>query len=195
MFLLDRHLTRPRTDDNLHNAGQAHQGRSGLSVFPDRRGLAIDKDHHFAVRMVVQKICGMVDGELVRCHNSTVGSLTCRFVRVAVMPCSPTVLFRLTYLITVRLFGWLGLLARSAAAKDVEILVLRQEGFGLAPPGRRGPSQLAGSCGLVGLGAAAAPRTTSRHRHRDTGDAVGVAPPLGLPEMELPTSARTSDDQ
>jgi hypothetical protein len=40
---------------------------------------------------------------------------------------SPIVLFRLTYLITVRLFGWLGLLTRSAAAKDVEILVLRQE--------------------------------------------------------------------
>jgi hypothetical protein len=37
------------------------------------------------------------------------------------------VLFRLTYLITVRLFGWLGLLTRSATAKDVEILVLRQE--------------------------------------------------------------------
>jgi putative transposase len=37
------------------------------------------------------------------------------------------VLFRLTYLITVRLFGWLGLLARSTAAKDVEILVLRHE--------------------------------------------------------------------
>jgi putative transposase len=31
------------------------------------------------------------------------------------------------YLIMVRLFGWLGLLARSATAKDVEILVLRQE--------------------------------------------------------------------
>ena len=36
-------------------------------------------------------------------------------------------LFRLLYLITITLFGWLGLLARSAAAKNVEILILRHE--------------------------------------------------------------------
>jgi hypothetical protein len=37
------------------------------------------------------------------------------------------VLFRLLYLIGVTVFGWLRLLARSGAVKDVEILVLRHE--------------------------------------------------------------------
>jgi putative transposase len=36
-------------------------------------------------------------------------------------------LFRLLYLIMIRLFGWLGLLARGTAAKNVEILILRHE--------------------------------------------------------------------
>jgi len=36
-------------------------------------------------------------------------------------------MFRLLYLISVTVFGWLRLLARTAAAKDVEILVLRHE--------------------------------------------------------------------
>lgn len=36
-------------------------------------------------------------------------------------------LFRLLYLVTIGLFGWLGLLARGTAAKNVEILVLRHE--------------------------------------------------------------------
>ncbi|MBV8995855.1 MAG: hypothetical protein JO287_19615 [Pseudonocardiales bacterium] len=36
-------------------------------------------------------------------------------------------LFRLLYLITMRLFGWLGLLASRTAAKNVEILILRRQ--------------------------------------------------------------------
>jgi putative transposase len=43
------------------------------------------------------------------------------------------VLFRLLYLTRITLFGWLGLLARSAAATKVEILILRHEVAVLRP--------------------------------------------------------------
>src|SRR4051794_36335957 len=38
-----------------------------------------------------------------------------------------TVLCRLLYLISCAMFGWLRLLARTAAVKDIEILILRHE--------------------------------------------------------------------
>jgi hypothetical protein len=41
--------------------------------------------------------------------------------------------FRLLYLISGTVFGWLRLLARSTADKDIEILILRQENHCVAP--------------------------------------------------------------
>lgn len=111
------------------------------------------------------------------------------------MRCSPTVSFRLTYMIIVRLFSWLALLTRTGSAKNIEILVLRHEisilrrQVGTARP-------LARSRYVVRTGAIAAPRTAPAP-HRHTRRHTGLAPPFGRPEMELPplNGRPTIDDE
>jgi hypothetical protein len=51
---------------------------------------------------------------------------------------------RLLYLLFCQVLGWLALLARSSAAKDAELLVLRHPGRGAATPGRQAAGQLDG---------------------------------------------------
>lgn len=64
---------------------------------------------------------------------------------------------RLPYLITIRLFGWLGLLASTTVAKNPEILVLRHEVAVLLPQVDETSSDLAGQGDLPRPGPAAPP--------------------------------------
>jgi hypothetical protein len=85
------------------------QYRFGVLHFAYLRVVVSDHLCPFALRPVFP----------VRCQNS------CRVVDLGLS--SPVVCFRLLYLIFVRVLGWLVLLTRSGASKDVEILVLRHE--------------------------------------------------------------------
>jgi putative transposase len=101
------------------------------------------------------------------------------------------VLIRLTYLFMARVLGRLVLLARSDAAKDTEILVLRHEVAVLRrqvarpKPDWADRAVIAVLAGLLPGAPAAAP-------DRGTGHAAGLAPALGQEEMDLLERAGTA---
>ena len=87
------------------------------------------------------------------------------------------------YLIFVRLTGWMALLARSAASKDAELLVLRHEvavlrrqnpgpGLDWADRGTRRPGP-------------AGPQVAAEEPARDARHAAALAPAAGPPAVDL----------
>jgi len=96
------------------------------------------------------------------------------------------------YLIFMRLTGWMALLARSAASKDAELLVLRHEVTVLR---RQNPGQ-----GWTGQPARysppwcqpAAPQVATEEPVRDAGHAVALALSAGPLAVDLSCQGRTA---